>query len=140
MPNVTLGNHTATIAPPVERPRIRRFFCDILGGTAHVTSDEVDRIQLGPAHFCFVYQDAALEAPTFLRTTYLELKTDDPAALRRSIVAFGVNRLDVPDEHLYFQAPGGQVFRIVGIDEDLTQYEQSPSARLGLNHRKEQVA
>ena len=31
--------------------------------------------------------------------------------------------LDVPDPHLYFQAPGGQVFRLVGIDEDLSKYE-----------------
>ncbi|MGB9112288.1 MAG: hypothetical protein WCF24_06135 [Acidimicrobiales bacterium] len=25
---------------------------------------------------------------------------------------------------VYFQAPGGQVFRLVGIDEDLSQYER----------------
>jgi len=29
----------------------------------------------------------------------------------------------VPDPHLYFQAPGGQVLRLVGIDEDLSGYE-----------------
>lgn len=39
------------------------------------------------------------------------------------IVAFGVRVLDVPDPHLYFQAPGGQVLRLVGIDEDLSRYE-----------------
>ena len=43
--------------------------------------------------------------------------------LRQRIVAFGVKVLDVPDPHLYFQAPGGQVFRLVGIDEDLSRYE-----------------
>jgi hypothetical protein len=30
---------------------------------------------------------------------------------------------EVPDPHLYFQAPGGQVLRLVGIDEDLAKYE-----------------
>jgi catechol 2,3-dioxygenase-like lactoylglutathione lyase family enzyme len=39
------------------------------------------------------------------------------------IVAFGVGVLDGPDPHLYFQAPGGQVLRLVGIDEDLSRYE-----------------
>jgi hypothetical protein len=31
--------------------------------------------------------------------------------------------LDIPDPHLYFQAPGGQCFRLVGINEDLSFYE-----------------
>jgi hypothetical protein len=32
-------------------------------------------------------------------------------------------KLDIPDPHLYFQAPGGQVLRLVGINEDLSKYE-----------------
>jgi hypothetical protein len=43
--------------------------------------------------------------------------------MRQSIVSFGVTVLEVPDPHLYFQAPGGQVFRLVGVDEDLSKYE-----------------
>jgi hypothetical protein len=31
--------------------------------------------------------------------------------------------LDVPDPHLYFQAPGGQCLRLVASDEDLSFYE-----------------
>ncbi|HXW92989.1 MAG TPA: hypothetical protein VEK33_20735, partial [Terriglobales bacterium] len=34
-----------------------------------------------------------------------------------------VRKLDMPDPHLYFQAPGGQCWRLVGIDEDLSFYE-----------------
>jgi hypothetical protein len=34
-----------------------------------------------------------------------------------------VRKLDVPDPHLYFQAPGAQCFRLVGTDEDLSFYE-----------------
>jgi len=34
-----------------------------------------------------------------------------------------VRKLDVPDPHLYFQAPGGQCLRLVGVDEDLSFYE-----------------
>jgi hypothetical protein len=43
--------------------------------------------------------------------------------MRQSIVGFGVRVLEVPDPHLYFQAPGGQVFRLAGINEDLSKYE-----------------
>jgi hypothetical protein len=30
---------------------------------------------------------------------------------------------EVPDPHLYFQAPGGQCLRLVGTNEDLSFYE-----------------
>jgi hypothetical protein len=43
--------------------------------------------------------------------------------MRQNITAFGVRVLDVPDPHLYFQAPGGQMFRLVGVNEDLSKYE-----------------
>jgi hypothetical protein len=43
--------------------------------------------------------------------------------MTRKILGFGVRKLDLPDPHLYFQAPGGQVLRLVGIDEDLSFYE-----------------
>jgi hypothetical protein len=57
------------------------------------------------------------------------LKADAVEEMRRCIVAFGVTELDVPDPHLYFQAPGGQIWRLVGVDEDLSKYE-------GTDHRE----
>jgi hypothetical protein len=60
---------------------------------------------------------------------YLELQADDVEELRQRIVDFGVKVLDMPDPHLYFQAPGGQVFRLVGINENLSKYE-------GTDHRE----
>ena len=92
-------------------------------------SDEVDRFQLDDVHFCFVWQNTALDESYFLQATYLELKTDSTEEMKQKILAFGVKKLDVPDPHLYFQAPSGQVFRLVGIDEDLSVYEGSPSSR-----------
>jgi catechol 2,3-dioxygenase-like lactoylglutathione lyase family enzyme len=139
MKKVILGNHMAVFAAPSERERIRRFYCDILGAKANIKSDDVDRIQLGESHFCFVYKDTALDESEFLRATYLELKTNDTEGLKRRILSFGVKTLDVPDVHLYFQAPGGQVFRIVGIDENLTHYEQSQSALPGVNYEEQKA-
>jgi catechol 2,3-dioxygenase-like lactoylglutathione lyase family enzyme len=129
MTKVLLGNHMAGFAARADQDRIRRFYRDVLGCTTKVTTDEVDRYQLGDTHFCFVWQDRGLDESEFLKATYLELKSDDPDALRKTIVAFGVNTLEVPDPHLYFQAPGGQVFRLVGIGEDLSVYEESQSSR-----------
>jgi hypothetical protein len=91
----------------------------------------VDRFQLDDVHFCFVWQSVAPDAGDFLKATYLELKTDDAEGMKQKILAFGIKRLDVPDAHLYFQAPGGQMFRLVSIDEDLSKYEGSPSSRPG---------
>jgi hypothetical protein len=51
--------------------------------------------------------------------------------MRRKILALGLARqLEIPDPHLYFQAPGGQCLRLVGIDEDLSFYagaEEGPN-------------
>jgi hypothetical protein len=79
----------------------------------------------GSFYIAFLYEDGdtLLEEGDFLKATYLELKADDVEETRREIVAFGVKVLDVPDSHLYFQAPGGQVFRLVGTGEDLSKYE-----------------
>jgi hypothetical protein len=40
--------------------------------------------------------------------------------MTRKILDFGVRKLEIPDSHLYFQAPGGQVLRLVGLNEDLS--------------------
>jgi hypothetical protein len=125
MAKVILGNHTAVRAARSERDRIRKFYSDVLGCIVKVRNDDVDRFQLDDVHFCFLWQDTALGESEFSRATWLELKTDNAEEMRHKILAFGVKKLDVPDPHLYFQAPGGQVFRLVGIDEDLSAYEDS---------------
>ena len=62
----------------------------------------------------------------FLRTArsvWLEIKSDNVEEITRKILDFGVRKPDIPDPHLYFQAPGGQVLRLVGIHEHLSFYE-----------------
>jgi hypothetical protein len=131
MPKVILGNHTAVFAARSEQDRIRKFYGDVLGCKPRVTNDEVDRFQLGDVHFCFVWQDSALDESSFLKATYLELLTDNTEQMKQKILAFGVKQLDVPDAHFYFQAPGGQVFKLAGLGEDLSLYEESPSSKPG---------
>jgi hypothetical protein len=131
MAHAALGNHTAVYAARSEQDRIRKFYCDVLGGKARVQSNEVDRFQLDDVHFVFVYEETALDESAFLKAIYLELKTANLEEMKKAILAFGVKKVDVPDPHLYFQAPGGQVFKLVGIGEDLSVYEDSTSSRPG---------
>ena len=126
MAKVIIGNHLAVRVPRTERERIRGFYRDVLGCTITRQGDQKDDIRLGDdTYIAFLYESegVALDDNGFLKATYLELKADNVDELRKSIVDFGVNVLEVPDPHLYFQAPGGQVFRLVGINEDLSRYE-----------------
>jgi hypothetical protein len=88
---------------------------------------ERDFVRLGhDFYIVFLYGDVTDESE-FLRSArsvWLEIKSDNEEETRRHIVDSGlVRRLDIPDPHLYFQAPGGQCMRLVGIDEDLSFYE-----------------
>jgi catechol 2,3-dioxygenase-like lactoylglutathione lyase family enzyme len=126
MEKVYFGNHSAIRVPRTQKDSIRRFYRNVLGCEITREGDQKDDIRMGDDFFiAFLYEEdgAALDEDGFLQATYLELKADDVEAMRQRIVGFGVRVLEVPDPHLYFQAPGGQVFRLVGINEDLSQYE-----------------
>ena len=126
MANVIFGNHSAVMVPRTERERIRKFYCDVLGCKITGQTDQKDTLRTGDNFYtAFLYGDSADESE-FLRTgksVWLEIKSDNVEEMRRKILDFGVRRLEVPDPHLYFQAPGGQCLRLVGIDEDLSFYE-----------------
>jgi catechol 2,3-dioxygenase-like lactoylglutathione lyase family enzyme len=126
MAKVIFGNHSAIRVPRADRDRIRNFYRDVLGGEITREGDQKDDMRLGDGFYiAFLYEDegVALDESGFMKAIYLELKTDNVEEMRQKIVAFGVKVLEVPDPHLYFQAPGGQVLRLVGIDEDLSKYE-----------------
>ena len=126
MARVIFGNHSSVLVPRQDRDRIRKFYCDVLGGTLAKADPERDFIRLGEDFFiAFLYGDVP-DTSEFLRTArsvWLEIKSDNVEEMIRRILDFGVKRLEVPDPHLYFQAPGGQCMRLVGIGEDLSFYE-----------------
>ncbi|HVH84472.1 MAG TPA: VOC family protein, partial [Steroidobacteraceae bacterium] len=126
MTKAIFGNHSSVLVPRRERDQIRRFYCDVLGGQLTKADPDRDFVRLGEDFYiAFLYGDVA-DASEFLRSArsvWLEIKSDDVEEMIRKILAFGVRRLEVPDPHLYFQAPGGQCLRLVGIDEDLSFYE-----------------
>ena len=126
MAKVIFGNHSSVLVPRQDRDGIRKFYCDVLGGKIMKADPERDFIRLGEDFYiAFLYGDVADESE-FLRSArsvWLEIKSDNVKEMTRKILDFGVRKLDIPDPHLYFQAPGGQVLRLVGIDEDLSFYE-----------------
>jgi catechol 2,3-dioxygenase-like lactoylglutathione lyase family enzyme len=127
MAKVIFGNHSSVLVPRQDRDRIRRFYCDVLGGRITKADPERDFVRLGDNFYIgFLYGDVTDESE-FLRSfraIWLELKSDNVDEVSRRILASGlVRKLEVPDPHLYFQAPGGQCLRLVGIDENLSFYE-----------------
>src|SRR5476651_1409453 len=127
MTKVIFGNHSSVIVPRQDRDSIRNFYCDVLGGKITKADPERDFIRLEENFYIvFLYGDVPDESE-FLRTArsvWLEIKSDNVEELSRKILGSGlVRKLELPDPHLYFQAPGGQCLRLVGINEDLSFYE-----------------
>jgi len=127
MARVIFGNHSSVLVPRQDRSNIRKFYCDVLGGRVEKADPERDFIRLGEDFFiAFLYGDVPDESE-FLRSArsvWLEIKSDNVEEMRQEILDSGlVRKLEVPDPHLYVQAPGGQCLRLVGIDEDLSFYE-----------------
>ena len=127
MAKVIFGNHSSVMVPRQDRDSIRKFYCDVLGGKITKAEDERDFLRLGDDFYIvFLYGDVRDESE-FLRSArsvWLEIKSDNVQEVSGRILASGlVRKLEVPDPHLYFQAPGGQCLRVVGIDEDLSFYE-----------------
>lgn len=123
---VTLGHHAAAVVSLTEQDAVRRFYRDVLGcALTRSANDKDDFVLGGDFYLAVVYADetVTLGKEDFLKATYLELCTDNVAEMRQQIVDFGVKVIEVDDPHLYFQAPGGQAFRLVGTDEDMSKYE-----------------
>jgi catechol 2,3-dioxygenase-like lactoylglutathione lyase family enzyme len=125
MATISIGNHSKIVSSRADQARIRAFYRDVLGCELTKQTPDVDYIRFDEGFFVAVlYQDRALTAEEARASIWLELRTDDPAALSERILKFGVHRIDIPGaEHLYFQAPGGQVFRVVARGEDLSRFE-----------------
>lgn len=127
MAKVILGNHVSVVVPRQDRDSIRRFYCDVLGCKITKEDPERDFLRLGEDFFiAFLYADVrdVSEFSRTARSIWLEIKSDNVEETTRNILDSGlIRKLEVPDPHLYFQAPGGQCMRLVGIDEDMSFYE-----------------
>lgn len=126
MTTITFAKHSKLTAHPSERLAIRRFFRDVLGVVQVRESEPVDIFRLGPQFFMgIVYSPDAPSAEAMRNSIWLELATDDPKAMKAKILAGGGKEIEYRDKgHFYFQAPGGQVFRLVSDVEDMSAWER----------------
>jgi extradiol dioxygenase family protein len=126
MMTTMIGNHSKFNARAADRDRVREFYGDVVGCTITKQSKEVDYFRLGDDFFIAALYDGrhALAEDDAVKATWFEIKTNDPDGLVARIRAFGATELETWDkDHVYVQAPGGQVFRVVGVDEDLARFE-----------------
>ena len=50
---------------------------------------------------------------------------DRPDDLKAEILRFGIGEIAYRDrDHFYFQAPGGQVFRLIDAAEDMSKWQR----------------
>lgn len=131
MTKVVLGNHAALVVARRDQDRLREFYRDVLGCQLTRATDQKDDFRLGDDYYLAVLyeNEGTLDESSFLKAIYLELKADNLEDMRQTIVDFGVKVIEMPDPHLYFQAPGGQCFRLVGANEDLSTYEGTTDHR-----------
>jgi hypothetical protein len=80
MARVIFGNHSSVIVPRQDRESIRKFYCDVFGGTITKAEDERDLLRLGDnSYIVFLYGDVPDESE-FLRSArsvWLEIKSDN---------------------------------------------------------------
>ena len=120
---VSLGANSKMVVLRSERTRIQTFYRDVLGCTVDV-KPTADLVWLRSDFYLgIVYEDSALSKDDMLKSVWLELRTDEPDRLKDAVLEFGLTELEHEDnDHFYFQAPGGQVFRIVGTFENMELY------------------
>jgi Glyoxalase-like domain len=132
MAKVIFGNASAITVPRQDRDSIRRFYRDVLSGKIVKEDNEKDIFHLEEEFYIlFRYEDVPDESE-FLRssrTLWLQIKSDNVEEMTRKILESGARKLDLPSglpegiPYLYFQAPGGQCFQLLPIDEDQSYYK-----------------
>jgi len=118
-----LSSGVHVFARPETKERWLQFTSDVLGlSPVEVTSAYLKSPQpmysvkfANGASMSIEFSEDALSDDQALRGAWFELKVDDPEAMQQRAIAFGLRRVVHPaTPFFYIQAPGGQVFRIVG--------------------------
>jgi hypothetical protein len=116
-----IGNHMKFNIQKNLRERVRSFYLDVLQCTMMPSPAPdldlflfADNFVLG-VFFC--EQSDVLSEENHLKAAWLEIKTKDVQEAKRRLVDFGVKAVEYSDKsRFYFQAPGGQVFRLAPED------------------------
>ncbi len=121
---VHIGNHMKFDVPRRLRERSREFYGGLLGcKMLESPRPDLDLYEFAGGFVIGVFEvedGEALGEGDCLKAAWLELKVEDPAAWKERLEGFGVRRVKYADaSRFYFQAPGGQVFRLAPMDGGL---------------------
>lgn len=118
---IHIGNHMKMNVSSRLRAKTQTFYEDVLG-CKPMTSPmpDLDLFEFDGGFVLgvfFVDESETLSDEDQRKATWLEIKTKNVDALKRRLQKFGVTELDYVDKsRYYFQAPGGQVFRLAPMD------------------------
>jgi hypothetical protein len=118
---IHIGNHMKMNVSSKLRAKTQTFYEDVLG-CKPMTSPmpDLDLFEFDGGFVLgvfFVDEGETLSVEDQRKATWLEIKTKNVDALKRRLQKFGVTELDYVDKsRFYFQAPGGQVFRLAAMD------------------------
>lgn len=110
---IALSNRMHIFARPDVRERLTEFFTAILGcAVESVPGTSILLVRFPNTNLTVDFTDDAPGEQQARRGAWLELKADDPAALKQKILAAGLPQISYAAGRFYFQSPGGQVWGI----------------------------
>ena len=117
---IELNQRVHLYARPSVRTELAHVLTDVLGlRRAPVVAAPTEEATLlaflldGGGSLSVEFREDALSDDYAERGAWLELVSDEPLELQERVLRAGMRRIHHPQTgHFYFQAPGGQVFRI----------------------------
>jgi hypothetical protein len=128
---IAMSSRVHIFARPETRDRVLMFYGEVLGGDPIPVFRGAERQVLAfgfsnGTSLSVGFTEDALDDEAARRGAWLELTTDAPAELKRKVLVAGLPRVDYPGSDVfYFQAPGGQVWRIAAPDGRLVAARDS---------------
>jgi hypothetical protein len=118
---VRIGNHMKFHLEFRHRERARQFYGGLLG-CKHLESPapDLDLYEFAGGFVVglfFMDAEQVLSEAGHRKAAWLEIKVDDPVGWKARLLEFGVHEVEYQDRsRFYFQAPGGQVFRLAALE------------------------
>src|ERR1700722_2614558 len=114
---ISMGNHSKIQVNKVLKEKVREFYVSVMGCTSTPSpSIDAELFEFEGGFVVGVFfsdEENILSEEDHLKGTWLEIKTEKPEQLKKRLLDFGVKEVSYLDKSLfYFQAPGGQVFRL----------------------------
>ncbi len=110
---IALSNRVHFFARPEARDGLIQFFTDVLGCEATMwRGTSILLVRFPNTNLTVDFTDDAPDEQQARHGAWLELKPDDPAALKQKVMAAGLPQVEYSTGRFYFQSPGGQVWGI----------------------------